>query len=70
MKKVYNLIVNNFHTYYVGLGGVLGHNAPPCRVLHRNKPRIEEGNSKQGWIHIQERHMTEGTRISEPHKRM
>ena len=27
MKKVYNLTVNNFHTYFVGLSGVLGHNA-------------------------------------------
>jgi len=27
MKKVYNLTVNNFHTYFVGISGVLGHNA-------------------------------------------
>ena len=26
MKKVYNLTVNNFHTYFVGVSGVLGHN--------------------------------------------
>ena len=28
MKKVYNLTVNNFHTYFVGVSGVLGHNCP------------------------------------------
>ena len=26
MKKVYNLTVNNFDTYFVGVSGVLGHN--------------------------------------------
>ena len=32
MKKVYNLTVNNFHTYYVGVSGVLGHNAKRCPI--------------------------------------
>jgi len=27
LKKVYNLTVNNFHTYFVGVSGVLGHNS-------------------------------------------
>ena len=40
-KRVYNLTVGNVHTYYVGLGGVLGHNAPHCIRTMRisNLPR-------------------------------
>ena len=40
MKKVYNLTVNNFHTYFVGVSGVLGHNAfkfnPNCPTFPNN----------------------------------
>ena len=39
-KKVYNLTVGNIHTYYVGLGGILGHNAdcpiPDVRWIKHN----------------------------------
>lgn len=28
------------------------------RIPHRNKPRIEQGNLKEGWIHIDARHIT------------
>jgi len=49
MKKVYNLTVNNFHTYFVGVSGVLGHNGCYTPTFtngsyerhfkHANKPR-------------------------------
>ena len=35
-KKVYNLTVNNFHTYFVGVSGVLGHNAG-CSIFGAEK---------------------------------
>jgi len=31
-KVVYNLTVNNDHTYYVGASGVLGHNSDKCNL--------------------------------------
>ena len=29
-----------------------------CTILKRAKPRIEDGNSKEGWQHIDERRVT------------
>jgi RHS repeat-associated protein len=58
-EKVYNLTVANTHTYYVGEQKLLAHNST-CRIPHRAKPRIEQGNDKEGWIHIQKRHLPGG----------
>jgi len=48
---VYNLTVANDHTYYVGLGGVLGHNADGCDLNEfydsiRQHPRYPTNFSK------------------------
>lgn len=58
-EKVYNLTVANTHNYFVGEEQVLAHNAS-CRIPHRSRPRLEEGNSKEGWIHIKQRHIPGG----------
>ena len=58
-EKVYNLSVANSHTYYVGDQKLLAHNST-CRIPHRARPRIEQGNDRQGWIHIQRRHFPGG----------
>ncbi|MCW8879012.1 MAG: polymorphic toxin-type HINT domain-containing protein, partial [Kangiellaceae bacterium] len=59
---VYNLTVDNTHTYYVGESEVLAHNST-CRIPHRATPRIEAGrqrpnsNRGEGWAHIRWRHL-------------
>jgi Flp pilus assembly pilin Flp len=69
---VYNLEVEALHTYFVGEARVLVHNAnapgvdctgadpnePAKRIPNRDTPRIENGNAKEGWIHIDARHVT------------
>lgn len=69
---VYNIEVEDLHTYFVGEARVLVHNAndpgtdctdvdvnaPAKRTPHRDTPRIEDGNIKQGWVHIDARHVT------------
>ncbi|MEU4475645.1 DUF6531 domain-containing protein, partial [Micromonospora sp. NPDC023888] len=30
----------------------------PCRVPHRSTPRMEDGNLKEGWIHVDARHVS------------
>ena len=69
---VYNLEVEALHTYFVGEARVLVHNAnapgvdctgvdpnqPATRSPNRDTPRIEDGNAKEGWIHIDARHVT------------
>lgn len=69
---VYNLEVEGLHTYFVGEARVLVHNAnapgvdctsvdanePAKRIPNRDTPRIENGNAKEGWIHIDARHVT------------
>ncbi|MET0136315.1 MAG: polymorphic toxin-type HINT domain-containing protein [Kibdelosporangium sp.] len=60
VAAAYNLTVTGLHTYFVMAGNapVLVHNS--CPVLHRLKPRMEDGNSRHGWIHITQRHMPGG----------
>ena len=53
--KVYNLEIEGSHTYYVSADRVLVHNA--C-TPNRNTPHLEDGNLKEGWIHIDARHIT------------
>ena len=53
---VYNLTVAEDHTFYVSDQKTLTHNSN-CRIPHRLKPRIEQGNDREGWIHIQKRHI-------------
>jgi hypothetical protein len=69
---VYNIEVEGLHTYFVGEARVLVHNAnapgvdctsvdanePAKRIPNRDTPRIENGNAKEGWIHIDARHVT------------
>lgn len=55
-EKVYNLTVANTHNYYVGQENLLAHNST-CRIPHRAKPRIEAGNTREGWAHIRLRHL-------------
>lgn len=50
---VHNFQVEDFHTYYGGENGVLVHNA--CT---RETPHLEDGNSKEGWQHVENRHIT------------
>jgi hypothetical protein len=48
---VYNLTVNNVHTYYVGEDGVLSHNAGKCkplRINHNAKQHILRGEISPG----------------------
>jgi len=43
---VYNLTVANDHTYYVGLGGVLGHNSKHCPIgTSYNHPLLTYGTA-------------------------
>ncbi len=70
--SVYNIEVEDLHTYFVGEARVLVHNAnapgvdctdvdvnaPAKRIPNRDTPRIEDGNAKEGWIHIDARHVT------------
>ena len=63
---VYNFKVEGIPTYFVSELGVLVHNAnytppPPWR----GKPIMLDGNSKKGWQHIDERHIT-GTSAKGP----
>ncbi len=56
---VYNFKVEGIPTYFVSDLGILVHNAnytppPPWR----GKPSILDRNSKKGWQHIDERHIT------------
>ncbi|WP_433131723.1 DUF6531 domain-containing protein [Micromonospora sp. CA-240977] len=30
----------------------------PCRIPHRSTPRMEDGNLKEGWIHVDARHVS------------
>ena len=57
-KRVYNLTVNNFHTYFVGSEGVLGHNSG-CRIPDTNT-----------WQHIFKGEIKGGGRIVGYHHRM
>ena len=50
---VYNFKVEDYHTYFVGENAVWVHNK--CT---REKPRIEDGNDREGWQHIENRHIT------------
>ena len=43
-KKVYNLTVNNFHTYYVGVSGVLSHNCKFDIEVTFDPTEIKRGN--------------------------
>jgi hypothetical protein len=54
---VYNIEVEGFHTYYVSSLGILVHNKS-VRAPWRGSPRIEDGNLKEGWKHIDARHVT------------
>jgi len=56
---VYNLTVANTHTFYVGEQNLLAHNST-CRIPHRAKPRLEQGNNREGWVHIRQRHIPGG----------
>ena len=47
-----NLEVEGEHEYLVGEAGVRAHNS--CT---RVKPRLENGDIKEGWQHILERHI-------------
>ena len=38
--------------------GLAERQACGTRVPHRQRPRIEEGNLKEGWIHIDARHVS------------
>jgi hypothetical protein len=58
-EAVYNLTVANTHNYYVGEEKLLAHNST-CRIPHRARPRLENGNKKEGWEHIVLRHMPGG----------
>jgi len=53
--KVYNMEIEDWHTYYVSDREVLVHNN--CNV-NRDMPHLENGNLKEGWIHIDARHIT------------
>jgi len=52
--RVYNLTVNNYHTYYVGVGGLLNHNAGICEPLRWSENSLEhifKGNRTGGFHH-------------------
>jgi len=57
---VYNFEVENTHTYFVGKTEAWVHNA-----CNRTPPRIDTGDIRDGWIHIEARHIT-GTHPSGP----
>ena len=54
--KVYNFEIEGFPTYFVSELGILVHNT--CNPPWRGKPIMLDGNSKKGWQHIDERHVT------------
>ena len=52
--KVYNLTVDNDHTYYVGKGGVLSHNAGGCKPVrwtNNGLDHIFRGDKNGGFHH-------------------
>lgn len=53
--RVYNLEIEDSHTYYVSADEVLVHNE--C-APNRDTPHLEDGNLKEGWTHIDARHIT------------
>ena len=53
LQTVYNIEVEEFHTYFVGHSTLWVHN-----LCTRTPPRIEDGNLREGWIHIDARHIT------------
>ena len=57
-QDVYNIEVDGEHVYQVGDSGVLVHNACATRGFSRVKPRLETGNLKEGWTHVDARHIT------------
>jgi len=54
--EVYNFEVEGFPTYFVSELGILVHNT--CNPPWRGKPIMLDGDSKKGWQHIDERHVT------------
>jgi hypothetical protein len=71
VHRVYNLEVNVEHVYHVTELGILVHNGCPKaspkgagggggapKGFPRTTPRLEEGNLKEGWKHIDARHVS------------